>query len=93
MESEERVENFSSQNFDFYFQILDNALLNAGKVPVFKYVHRRCIFWIVRYDDVRVRYRQLNCLQNRAILPVVTLLWFRITLASANEQKLLKIDL
>ena len=37
MESEERVENFSSQNLDFYFQILDNALLNglnAGKVPV-----------------------------------------------------------
>ena len=29
MESEERVEKFSSQNFDFYFQILDNALLNG----------------------------------------------------------------
>ena len=44
-------------------------------------------------DDVRVRYRLLNCLQNRTILPVVTSLWLRVTLASANEWKLLKIDL
>ena len=29
MESEERVEIFSSRNFDFYFQILDNVLLNG----------------------------------------------------------------
>ena len=59
---------------------------------LFTYVHRQCIFWIVHYDDVRVRYRLLNCLQNRTILPVVTSLWLRVTLASANEWKLLKIN-
>ena len=29
MESEERVKIFSSQNFDFYFQILGKALSNG----------------------------------------------------------------
>ena len=62
MESGEKLENFSSQNFDFYFQILVNALLNGFErrvSPFFTYVHRRCIFRIVRYD-VRVRYRLFN---------------------------------
>ena len=50
------------QNFDFYFQILENALLNGFECresPFFTYVHRHCIFWIVRYD-VSVRYHLFN---------------------------------
>ena len=63
MESGEKLEK-CSQNFDFYFQILENALLNGVECrvsPFFTYDHRRCIhvFWIVRYD-VRVRFRLLN---------------------------------
>ena len=38
----------SFQNFDFYFQIIENVLLNSfesrGKSL---YVHRSCKFWIV----------------------------------------------
>ena len=34
MESGERVEIFSSQNFDFYFQILENTLLNGFECRV-----------------------------------------------------------
>ena len=35
MESGERVEIFSSQNFDFYFQILENVLLNGFECRFF----------------------------------------------------------
>ena len=59
IESGEKLEK-CSQNFDF--QILENALLNGFECrvsPFFAYVHRRCIFWIVRYD-ASVRYRLLN---------------------------------
>ena len=63
MESGEKLEKCSSQNFDFYFQILENALLKGFECRVtpffFAYVHRCCIFWIVRYD-ASVRYRLLN---------------------------------
>ena len=62
VESGEKLEKYSSQNFDFYFQVLENALLNGFECrvsPFFAYVPRRCIFWIVRYD-ASVRYRLLN---------------------------------
>ena len=44
----EKLEKCSSQNFDFYFQILENALLNGFECrvnPFFAYVHRCCIYF------------------------------------------------
>ena len=35
MESGEKLEKYSSQNFNFYFQILENALLNGFESPFF----------------------------------------------------------
>ena len=40
MENGERVE-YSSQNFDFYFQILENALLNGFECRVSPFFHVR----------------------------------------------------
>ena len=62
MESGEKFEKCSSQNLDFKFQILENALLNGFKCRVSPFFSRTSIdtiFWIVRYD-ICVRYRLLN---------------------------------
>ena len=43
MESGEKLEKCSSQNFDFYFQILENALLNGFECRVSPFFLRTSI--------------------------------------------------
>ena len=57
VESGEKLEKGSSQNLDFYFQILENALLNDFECRVSPFIHvhpYKLYIWIVHYYVSRV---------------------------------------